>query len=799
MNDFCSWRRFVLTSVAAAACAVGQVQGQEAPQTQQPQQTQTTPPQQNQPNQPNQPGTQPQKAAIVRQIEIQYAGPATLSRQRILTNMRTTVGQPYSETTIEDDVRSLYSTGLVTNVRIYGEPLPDGVKVIVVVQTRVTLAAINIQGAERVKPNRIRRELNLKINSPLDEQALEQARQKVVELYQKRGFPDVDVSYKVDTNEDRGTATVTFAISEGTRAIVRHIVFIGNTVFKPSRLRKEMKTQQANPIGFITGAGRYSSVQLDDDVGKIKQLYQNNGYEDIQVTDVKVNRVNKKYVDINIYLVEGPQYHINTVTIEGLQVVTEANFRKLLKQTEGQVFSPDKLQKDIKAIEDGYGVAGYADAKVTVQTTPAGPALVDLHWKVEEGLKSYVERINISGNTRTKDKVIRRELVLAPGDVFDTVRVDISKKRLEGLQYFDRVDTYASDTLVPGRKDLNVVVQEKRTGSLNFGVGFSSNEGLIGFGELNQGNFDITNWRTLTGAGQKFRARLQIGTQEKQALISLTEPYFLDQRLAFGGELFYLDSQFYSDVYSQRDYGFTLFLRKPISNFLAARLEYRLQETDIYDVTTDDPVILAEQGNSLESRITFGLTYDRRDNAFLTRKGIRIDFSTYLSGGFLGGDVQIYGFDLSATQYFLLPFDTILTLDGEIAGLDNWGSGNNVPIYDRLFLGGANNLRGFKFQDVGPLDPTGQDVIGGNSLLRWTIEYTVPVVERVRAAVFYDAGFVNRRSWDFGFYDLNADVGAGLRLNLPIGPIRIDYGIPIQYNFHNKSSGRFQFSVGYQF
>jgi outer membrane protein insertion porin family len=185
MNDFCSWRRFVLTSVAAAACAVGQVHAQEVPppQQRQPQQTQTAPPtQQNQPNQPNQPGTQPQKAPIVRQIEIQYAGPATLSRQRILTNMRTTVGQPYSETTIEDDVRSLYSTGLVTNVRIYGEPLPDGVKVIVVVQTRVTLAGINIQGAERVKPNRIRRELNLKIKAPLEDEALEKTRNKAPEI-----------------------------------------------------------------------------------------------------------------------------------------------------------------------------------------------------------------------------------------------------------------------------------------------------------------------------------------------------------------------------------------------------------------------------------------------------------------------------------------------------------------------------------------------------------------------------------------------------------------------------------------
>src|SRR6202047_3828943 len=174
----------------------------------------------------------PKASPIVRQIEIQYAGPATLSRQRILSNMKTTVGQPYSETTVEDDVRALYATGLVTNVRIYGEPLPDGVKVIVVVQTRVTLAGVDIQGNERVKVARIRREINLKINTPLDEQILEQARQKIVELYQKRGFPDVDVQYKLTTNEDQGTATVTYAISEGAKATVRHIRFNGNQALK---------------------------------------------------------------------------------------------------------------------------------------------------------------------------------------------------------------------------------------------------------------------------------------------------------------------------------------------------------------------------------------------------------------------------------------------------------------------------------------------------------------------------------------------------------------------------------------
>jgi outer membrane protein insertion porin family len=516
------------------------------------------------------------------------------------------------------------------------------------------------------------------------------------------------------------------------------------------------------------------------------------------MTDVKIERVNPKKVDIFIYINEGPQYHINAVTIEGIQIVTEANFRKVIKVTEGQVFSPSKLEKDIKAVEDAYGIAGYADAKVSVQTTPAGPALVDLHYKVEEGIKSYVERINISGNTRTKDKVIRRELVLAPGDVFDTVRVDISKKRLEGLQYFEKVDTYASDTLVPGRKDLNVVVQEKRTGSLNFGLGFDSNQGLVGFAELNQGNFDITNWRTFTGAGEKFRARFQIGTLQTQALISLTEPYFLDQRLALGEEVYYLDSQYYSNVYNERNYGFDIFLRKPITNFLAARIQYRFQDTNIYGISTTDPLVLAQAGDTLESRMTFELTYDKRDNAFLTRKGTRVDFSTYVAGGPLGGDVQIYGFDLSASQYFHLPFDTILLFDAEVATVATWGGGSSVPIYDRLYLGGANNLRGFKFQDVGPKDQFGDD-IGGNSLARLTVEYTIPIVERVRAAVFYDTGFVNAGSWSFNTTNVNSDFGFGLRLDLPIGPIRIDYGIPIQADKFNNSSGRFQFSVGYQF
>jgi len=764
--------------------------------------------------QPPQPAPR-QQSPIVRQIEIQYAGPATLSRQRILSNMKTTVGQPYSEQTVEDDVRSLYATGLVTNVRIYGEPLPDGVKVIVVVQTRVTLSEIVIQGNQAIKAKRLRRELNIKTGSPLDEQALEQARQKLVELYQKRGYPDTDVQYKVDVNEDRGTARVTFAVSEGQKSVVKRIRFVGNGALTAKRLRKEMKTKENNILGFVTGAGRLNNQQLDGDVQKLKELYQDNGYADAQITDVKIDRLDKKNVVVTIYITEGQQYHVGTLSVEGLHIVSEANFRKVIKVTEGKVFSPQKLQKDIKSVEDAYGVAGYADAKVNVQTTPAGPSIVNLSYKVDEGIQSFVEHINISGNSRTKDKVLRREIILSPGDVFDTVRVDISKKRLEGLQYFERVDTYASDTAVPGRKDLNVVVQEKRTGNLNFGLGFSTTDGLLGFAELAQGNFDIMNWRTFTGAGQKFRARVQLGTETKNASIELSEPYFLDQRLAFGGRLFFDEYNYFSDVYDQRDYGFDIFMRKPITNFLSVKLDYTIQEIDIYNINSSlitqqlNDLINEEGQKNLESRVTLSFTYDTRDSSFLTRKGTRIDLSAYVAGGPLGGDVQIYGFDFDAAQYFHLPYDTILLFNGEIASVANWNGGSIVPIFDRLYLGGASTLRGFKFRDVGPKDDEG-NALGGNTMARLTVEYTIPIIERIRAAVFYDGGFVDPGSWNFGANRVpstkgrfsggfNQDIGVGVRLDLPIGPLRLDYGFPIEEDSFSSKSGQFQFSVGYQF
>jgi outer membrane protein insertion porin family len=741
----------------------------------------------------------PPPPPIVRSIDVEYTGPGTVSKERILAQMRTRVGQPYSNEVVEQDIAALYKTGSIQNVRIFAQPQGDGVKVIVAVATRSILREIVIDGAERVKPQRLRKEIKLKLNQPVDEQRLEEARQKIIEVYQGRGYNDVSVQFRLDPiDEKRGTARVTYTVSEGVRGAVSRINFEGNAHFSERVLRKQMKTRGRTPIYFVDKSGRLDDVQLQQDLDKIREFYQDHGYIDVEIKDVRRDRTAKGPLILTIVVAEGPQYHVHKLMITGYQNTTEQKIRVLLKMKEGSVYSPKQLRDDAKAVADAYGSGGYVDLVVQPEGTPAGPALIDVHYGIEEGTRSFANRINIEGNTRTKDKVIRREVLVAPGDVFNTVRVDITKKRLENLGYFAKVETYPEDTDIPGRKDLTILVQEKRTGSLSFGGGYSTVDQVVGFAELTQGNFDLFNWPSFTGGGQKFRLRVQIGSERKDFILALTEPYFLDRRLSLSGQLFYSEANYLSEEYNQRNYGFSTELRKPINAYMYTTLGYQLQDVDIYDVALSaSDFIQSQKGSSTESKIYNSVVFDSRDNPLLSRRGQRVTFAPFIAGGFLGGDVQIYGWDLEGSQYFHLPWDTILLINGEVATVSQWGSGNDVPIFERLYLGGSNNLRGFPFREVGPQDENGEP-LGGKSMARTTIEWTFPIIEKARGALFYDTGFVNSSPWSFGFNHIASDIGVGLRLDLPIGPLRLDYGYPLQRDGYH-GGGHFNFNVGYQF
>src|SRR5213596_1508180 len=472
------------------------------------------------------PQAAPQGPPIVRSIEVEYTGPGTVSKERILAQMRTRVGQPYSNEVVEQDIAALYKTGSIQNVRIFAQPQGDGLRVIVAVQTRSILREIVIDGAERVKAQRLRKEIKLKLNQPVNEQQMEEARQKIIEVYQGRGYNDVSVQFRVDPiDEKRGTARVVFTVTEGVKGAISQIRFEGNAHISQKTLRKQMKTRGRTLIYFMDKTGRLDEVQLEQDLDKIREYYQNHGFIDVEIKEVRKDRTPKGPMIITIVIAEGPQYHVRKLTISGYEHSTEARFRAFLKMKEGSIYSPKQLRDDAKAVADAYGSGGYVDLVILPEGAPAGPALIDVTYKIQEGDRSFVNRINIEGNTRTKDMVIRREVLVAPGDVFNTVRVDTTKKRLENLGYFAKVETYPEETDIPGRKDLTILVQEKRTGSLSFGGWFSTIDQLVGFMELTQGNFDLFNWPSFTGGGQKFRLRLQYGTERKDFIMTLTEPY----------------------------------------------------------------------------------------------------------------------------------------------------------------------------------------------------------------------------------------------------------------------------------
>jgi outer membrane protein insertion porin family len=772
----------------------------------------------------------PASAPLIQEIDVKFVGDTTLSKQRVLDNLATKAGAPFNERLVDEDIKSLYATGQVSNARIFAEPTNGGLKVTVLLQGRSNVGEVQIEGAVAIPPRKIRKEISLKPGDPMNDERLNDDRQKIIKLYEDKNYTDVKVTAKSSVLPDKRIRVV-YSINEGPKLTVGKITFTGNDSVFPKDLLKVMKTKPSSWLSFINHDGRLLPSQMDDDKEALRTLYQNKGFSDMRVTDVQTLPLpNGKGVDLVISINEGPQYRVNKLTIEGATIVAPEELQRRLKMKSGSLYTPDGMGADMKAIRDFYGSRGYVDMVAQPQITPEGKSQINLSYRIDEGVQSYVNLINIQGNTKTKDKVIRRELAVHPGGVFDTTLVDVSKTRLMNLNYFSKVDTAPVDTLVPGRKNLDVIVEEKKTGSFNFGAGFSSIDSLVGFAELQQSNFDLFNWPNFTGAGQRFRIRAQYGIQRQDFTMSLTEPWFMGYKISVGGEFYYHAATFLSPVYSQSNLGGALQARKAVTPFTALRGEYRLEDVKIYKLqgnygngaaTNPQAGAIQSAANSspyTKSAILLGLDFDNRDSLILTHKGLSASLSGVVSGGGLGGNVQDYGINLEVKKYTPLPWDMILLTKGSVGMMNSWGSGtqgttnNAPPIFDELYLGGANDMRGFAFREVGPKDNYGNPV-GGSTSVYGTGEITFPIIPRLRGAFFTDWGYVNANSWNFspggqtltgvnGTYTsggLNGDVGIGARIELPIGPIRVDWGYPVMSDSWNHSNGQFNFNVGYTF
>ncbi len=745
-----------------------------------------------------------QNGPKITDIQVEHVGPEAASAELIKGHIRVKVGDAYNQVAVDDDVRNLYGTGYFYEIRVAQEPADDGVKLIYQVQGKPTLTDIVFEGNEKYGRRRLSKRVTSKVGEPLDEQKLFLDSRKILEFYQKAGYQKTKVEYAVNIVPKAGRGTAIFKITEAPKTYIKSVNFEGATAFKQKKLRKEIKTRKRWFFSWLTGSGVLKDEQLEDDREKLIKFYHDEGYIDFEIKDLRIEPYSKKKITLDFDVFEGNQYRVGSVSIKGSSLYTPAEIQTRLRMHAGELFTPGGLRDDVEAIQDFYGEKGYIETSViSRKNANIEKGTMDIVYEIQEGEKFFIEKISIRGNTKTKDRVIRRELAVTPGESFDMVAVKLSKARLEGMNFFSKVDHSEEPTDIPNRKDLVIGVEEKNTGNFSVGAGFSSVDSLVGFVEVSQGNFDLFKPPTFSGGGQKFRLRAQIGTRRQDYILSFVEPWFFGKKLSFGVDIFHRDLDYVSDIYDERRTGTTLSLSRALgSDFLIGTLSYTLEEVGIVDVDpAASPTIRAEEGIRSSSKMGASIAYDTRNSNFLPSAGQRTELSTKFAGGPLGGQTDIYGFELRSSHYFKgFGSGHIIEAIGA-AGVVDSHDGNRVPLFERYFLGGANNLRGYRFRHVGPRDGFNEP-IGGSTFWMGSLEYSIPIITRLRFATFYDIGMVYQKAYSFdegtsntgGFND---NVGFGFRLDLPIGPLRLDYGIPINSDPANGRSGRFQFGAGY--
>ncbi len=749
----------------------------------------------------------------ISEVAIRYRGAKTVDEARLRNLMATKSGTAYRAESLDNDIKALYESGLVDDVRFLAEPNGDTVKLIAEVATRPSLGGVGFVGNTIFTDQKLAKESKIKPGGALSDEQILEARRNIEKYYQGYGYPDITVSHRTQATGQEGLSDLIFIIDEGSKNEVRKIRFEGVNAFTELELRKEMKVKEKGWFSWLTKSGRFESDKLDTDLDAILDYYRSRGYLRASSPGIRREPASNGRVDLIIPINEGEKYTVVGVGFGSMTVFKPEELYPSLTLVGNSPYSSKKMKDDITMIRSFYGSRGYADAAVNADIKDAGPNRVNIVYRVSEGSRFRVGRVNISGNTKTKDKVIRREIPLKPGDMFNSVELDTTKSRLDNLQYFSDVQANGV-TSGGGYRDVNVLVEEKNTGNVGVGAGFSNIDSIVGFVTLEQSNFNLFNPWNFTGGGQRFASSLRVGSLRSEFSVSLTEPWFMDQQLALGGELYYRQNTFFSDFFAQTNLGTSISLRKPVGDRGAIRGEYRLENVNIdsevgpkdYNNTGDQSQLSQKNigGDYLRSALGANYIYDSRDNILLPRSGHKFDVGLTLAGTAFGGDVNTISFNARGQKAINLKWDTILTLSGELAFVDST-NGDEIPVFERLYLGGPQTLRGFEFRDVGPRD-TGftEEVYGGNSLGYASLEYTVPIVETVRAAVFADAGFVNQDSWDPNPSDFYSDIGLGIRIKLPISPlpIALDYAIP--FNTPGSDSiadkgGQFNFSLSSQF
>ena len=739
-------------------------------------------------------------------VEIRIQGNRRIESAAILNVVKMHAGDTLSDDKTDADIRAIYKLGHFQDVQALKEESDKGAVLVYSVQEKAIVREITFAGNKELTTEKLKEALDFRKNSVFSAKDLAKGVAKIKKMYGDEGYYLAEVQTQTKKNSSNDV-TVILTVTEGDKILIKEIRFDGNKAFSDRKLKGVMETKEKWFLSWLTSAGTYKEEVLKNDALLLSDHYLNNGYINIKVGEpiIKLNET-KTALDVYIGITEGEQFTVGAIGFKGELLDPEADLRKKLKSEPGEIFNRSVLRTDIGVLTDLYGDKGYAFASINPQTRLDNEKkIVDMTFDIEKGELVSIERINIGGNPKTRDKVIRREVRVIESGLYSATGMKRSKQNLMNLGFFEEANIATAKGSASNKLNVNIDVKEKPTGTFSIGGGYSSLDGFIGQGSVQQANF--------LGLGLKANLSASIGGKSKTYALGLTDPYFMDTKWTLGGDI-YRSERIYTD-YTRRLTGADIKGGYPINDFVGTFMMYKYEIKDLYNPSAAYQTLHDADlnnayplGRTTTSSVFSSITHNNTDYRMDPSTGMINSFSVEYAG--LGGSNKYARYITDHTYfhplYKKLVASTKLTL-GYIQEV-----GPPVPIDEKFYLGGIYSLRGFKARTVSPInnqsvpDINNNQAIehiymGGDKEIIGNVELTFPLLPDVglKAVVFFDYGnSFNDTSTVFD--TMLMSYGWGIRWASPIGPLRLEYGIPINpRNVIDSKSGRLEFSIGTMF
>lgn len=749
---------------------------------------------------------------LVRKITIE--GQKKIEIDAIKAKIRSSEGKPFSAQLVRQDVQSLFSLGYFNDIEVHKEQSGGQIDLIYRVKEKPTIVEIAFVGNAEVKDDDLKEQVSIKAFEILNPNKIREAQDKLQKYFEDKGFLLAKIEPLVENVVAGEKVKLTFRIEENDKVKVKKIRILGNNQLKDSFLKNKMVTQEGGFFSFMSGSGAYKQDAFERDTQMLKFLYFNEGYVQVKVDKPQVYvTADKKGIYITFRLEEGEQFKVGDIDFSGDVLFSRDELRETIKIDEKEVFAYEVLQRDLSSLQAKYGDLGYAFANVIPRTNvDEKNKKVDITFEFDKGSKVYFGKINVIGNSRTRDKVVRRELKVAEGELYNETRKRESLENIQRLGFFEEVNFKNSTPPdKPDQLNIDIVVKERHTGSIQLGAGYSSLDKFTMTGQVNETNF--------LGKGQRLGASLNHSRRLTDFSLNFTEPNYDDTNWLMGGDLYQRISS--RDDFDQRITGGAARVGHPLGEYVNGVLRYRYDRTLLTsktdssgNVTTDPKIFPLETASGVTSSVTGTLEYDRRDDRFAPSKGLFLSTSLEYAG--LGGDLK-YVKNINTARYFQKVFWDVVWRNNFVYGHIQSLNQNAPPFNDLFLLGGPFSLRGYPMFSVGRYvrsDKTYDDLIkkgrspelaeryayrpfGGQRQLFYMTELEFPLIAEagIKGAIFFDIGQAEDRIESSNFF---SDVGFGFRWFSPIGPLRFEWGFPINPS-ERYAPMNFEFMIGQPF